>query len=48
MILVLGVWALVRAFLVNSAGVSLENVALRHQLAVLQRPVPVKNSTGRA
>jgi putative transposase len=39
MILVLGVWAFVRAFLVNSAAVSLENVALRHQLAVLQRSV---------
>jgi hypothetical protein len=37
MILVLGVWAFVRALLVNSAAVSLENVALRHQLAVLQR-----------
>jgi transposase InsO family protein len=39
MILVLGVWAFVRAFLGNSAAVSLENVALRHQLAVLQRSV---------
>jgi len=38
MILVLGVWAFVRA-LVNSAAVSLENVALRHQLSVLQRSV---------
>src|SRR5436309_9082362 len=37
MILVLGVWAFVRALLGNSAAVSLENVALRHQLAVLQR-----------
>ena len=37
MILVLGVWAFVRALLVNSAAVSLENVALRHQLSVLQR-----------
>ena len=35
MILVLGVWAFVRALLVNAAAVSLENVALRHQLAVL-------------
>jgi hypothetical protein len=33
MILVLGVWAFVRALLVNSAAVSLENVVLRHQLA---------------
>lgn len=39
MILVLGVWAFVRALLVNSAAVSLENIALRHQLAVLQRSV---------
>jgi hypothetical protein len=39
MILVLGVWAFVRALLVNAAAVSLENVALRHQLAVLQRSV---------
>jgi hypothetical protein len=37
MILILGVWAFVRALLVNSAAVSLENVALRHQPAVLQR-----------
>ena len=39
MIFVLGVWAFVRALLVNSAAVSLENVALRHQLAILQRSV---------
>jgi hypothetical protein len=39
MILVFGVWPFVRALLVNSATVSLENVALRHQLAVLQRSV---------
>jgi putative transposase len=39
MILVLGVWAFVRALLGNSAAVSLENVVLRHQLAVLQRSV---------
>ena len=39
MILVLGVWAFVRALLDNSAAVALENVALRHQLAVLQRSV---------
>jgi putative transposase len=39
MILVLGVWAFVRALLVSSATVSLENVALRHQLTVLQRSV---------
>jgi hypothetical protein len=43
MILVLGVWAFVRALLGNSAAVALENVALRHQLAVLaaiSRPTP--------
>jgi putative transposase len=39
MIFVLGAWVFVRALLVNSAAVSLENVALRHQLAVLQRSV---------
>jgi hypothetical protein len=39
MILVFGIWAFVRALLVNPATVSLENVALRHQLAVLQRSV---------
>jgi hypothetical protein len=39
MILVLGVWAFVRALLVNSAAVSLENVALRHQLSARQRSV---------
>src|SRR3989441_13152141 len=39
MILVFGVWAFVRAILVNSAAISLENVVLRHQLAVLQRSV---------
>jgi putative transposase len=39
MILVLGVWAFVRALLGNSPAVSLENVALRHQLSVLQRSV---------
>ena len=39
MILVLGVWAFVRALLVNSAAVSQENVVLRHQLALLQRSV---------
>ena len=39
MILVLGVWAFVRALLGNSAAVALENVVLRHQLAVLQRSV---------
>jgi putative transposase len=39
MILVLGVWAFVRALLGCSAAISLKNVALRHQLSVLQRSV---------
>jgi putative transposase len=39
MTLVLGVWAFLRALLVNSAAVALENVALRHQVSVLQRSV---------
>jgi hypothetical protein len=39
MIFVLGIWAFVRDLLVSSVAVSLENVALRHQLAVLQRSV---------
>jgi putative transposase len=39
MILVLGAWTFLRALLGRSAAVSLENVALRHQLAVLQRSV---------
>ena len=37
MILVLGLWAFGRALLVSSTALSLENVALRHQLTVLQR-----------
>ena len=36
MILVLGVWAFLRTLLGSSVAVALENVALRHQLAVLQ------------
>ena len=39
MILVLGVWIYFRVLCVGTATVSLENVALRHQLAVLQRSV---------
>ena len=39
MILVLGVWTYFRALCVGAATVSLENVALRHQLAVLHRSV---------
>ena len=37
MIFVLGVWTFLRAILGSSAVVTLENVALRHQLAVLHR-----------
>ena len=39
MILVLGLWTYFRVLCVGAATVSLENVALRHQLAVLQRSV---------
>jgi len=37
---VLGVWTFLRILCVDAANVSLENVALRQQLAVLQRSVP--------
>src|SRR5437773_7790640 len=37
MLLVLCVWTFLRAILGSSAVVTLENVALRHQLAVLHR-----------
>jgi hypothetical protein len=37
MILALGVWTFLRALLGRSTAVTLENVALRHQLLVLQR-----------
>jgi hypothetical protein len=40
MILVLGVWAFLRALLGRSTAVTLENIALRHQLMVLQRSSP--------
>jgi putative transposase len=40
MTLVLGVWTYFRVFLGRSAAVTLENVALRHQLDVLQRSTP--------
>jgi hypothetical protein len=44
MILVLGVWTYLRALVGRATAVTLENVALRHQLAILQRTaVPVKN-----
>jgi putative transposase len=39
MILVLGLWTFLRAIVAGSAAVALENLALRHQLAVLQRSV---------
>ena len=37
MMLVMGFWTFVRALLFGSAAIALENLALRHQLAVLQR-----------
>ena len=40
MILVLGVWTFLRAFLGRSTAVTLENITLRHQLMVLQRSIP--------
>ena len=39
MMLVMGFWTFVRALLVGSAAIALENLALRHQLLVLQRSV---------
>jgi hypothetical protein len=39
MIFVLGLWAFLRALVTGSAAVALENLALRHQLLVLQRSV---------
>ena len=39
MILVLGLWTFLRALFRDPAAVALENLALRHQLAVLQRSV---------
>jgi hypothetical protein len=40
MILVLSVWTFLRALLGRSTAGSLENIALRHQLIVLQRLSP--------
>jgi hypothetical protein len=40
MILVLGVWAFLRALLGRSTAFTLENIALRHQLMVLQQSSP--------
>jgi len=39
-VLVLGLWTFLRALVVGATAVSLENVALRSQLTVLQRSVP--------
>jgi hypothetical protein len=39
MILAIGLWTFLRALLTGSADVTLENLALRHQLLVLQRSV---------
>jgi hypothetical protein len=39
MILVIGLWTFCRAVLFGSAAIALENLALRHQLLVLQRSV---------
>jgi hypothetical protein len=40
MILVLGIWTFLRALLGRSTAVTLENIALRHQLMVLPRSNP--------
>src|SRR2546428_10873714 len=37
---VLGVWIFLRTLCIDAANVSFENIALRQQLAVLQRSVP--------
>jgi hypothetical protein len=47
MILVLGVWAFLRALLGRSTAVTLENLALRHQLMVLQRSIRALGSAAR-
>ena len=39
MLFVVGVWTFLRAWLFGSAAIALENLALRHQLRVLQRSV---------
>src|SRR4029453_19579668 len=38
MIFGIGLWTFLRAWLLGSTAIALENLALRHQLAVLQRP----------
>jgi hypothetical protein len=39
LVLVIGLWTFLRALLFGSAAIALENLALRHQLAVLKRSV---------
>jgi putative transposase len=39
MIVVIGLWTFLRAWLLGSTTIALENLALRHQLFVLQRSV---------
>jgi hypothetical protein len=39
MIVVIGLWTFLRAWLLGSKTIALENLALRHQLRVLQRSV---------
>ena len=39
MILAIGLWTFLRALVAGSAAIALENLALRHQLLVLQRSV---------
>jgi hypothetical protein len=39
MLVVIGLWTFLRAVLFGPAAITLENVALRHQLLVLQRSV---------
>ena len=46
MILVLGVWTYLRALVGRATAVTLENVALRHQLAILQRQPLALDSAG--
>jgi putative transposase len=40
MILVFGVWTFLRALVGHSTAVTIENIALRHQLMVLPRSIP--------
>jgi hypothetical protein len=39
MLLIIGLWTFLRALFTGAAVVALENLALRHQLLVLQRSV---------